>query len=278
MSELYRLSGAGNDFLAMVEPAVQPTAAEIKALCTRGLSLGADGFFTLRRLGDGAVRMDYCNGDGHPADLCLNGTRCAGRLACELGWAEDQMVVETGAGRLAVRRRGESAMEVELPRLETPLREVSLEHDGRPWEGWLVHVGVPHLVVLWPGDLALAPVATMGPVLRHHPVLGAAGANVDFVRFTAEGSLAIRSYERGVEAETLACGTGVIAAVALGLLIRRLELPVRALTKGGFELEVGGTSGSQALPERWTLAGDARLLARMELRAEALSLPAPPPW
>ena len=76
MTEFFRLSGSGNDFLALVEPRREPTAGEIRAWCRRGLSLGADGLFVLRRSGGGA-RMDHFNADGGRADLCINGTRCA---------------------------------------------------------------------------------------------------------------------------------------------------------------------------------------------------------
>ena len=112
-------------------------------------------------------------------------------------------------------------------------------------------------------DLARCPVATLGPPLRRHEQLGAAGANANFVRFAGPHDLDIRTWERGVEGETLACGSGVLAAVAAGVASGALALPVRARTKGGFVLTVDGESEGGAIV-RWTMAGDARILARLE--------------
>ena len=271
MTEFFRLSGGGNDFLALVEPRRDPAPAQIRAWCVRGLSLGADGLFVLRRVPGGA-RMDHFNADGGPAALCINGTRCAARLALELGWADDELVVETGAGPVPARRVG-GEIALTLPSPALPPAALTLEVDGRPIDGWRVDIGVPHFVALWPRSLATAPVADLGPPLRRHPALGEAGANVDFVRFPAPGRLEIRTFERGVEAETLACGTGVLAAAAVGLALGRLELPARALTAGGFELTVG-----QAGPARFQLAGDARLVAAGRLLPAAAELPPPPAW
>lgn len=286
MIPFYKLSGAGNDFIALVEPGSPPSAREVRAWCRRGLSVGADGLFLLHRAGPRSVRMTYFNADGGEAALCLNGTRCAARLAFELGWAQegDPLTVETGAGSFAARTldpAGETgvALEVPPPDRAPEVREVAL--DGRRHRGWWASVGVPHFVLEWPGDLREAPVAALGPALRRHPDLGAAGTNVDFVRFVAPSGgggparIEIRSYERGVEAETLACGTGVLAAVAAGLAAGRLALPARALTRGGFVLTVDGEADG-GVPRRWSLAGDARLVARGELSPEAAALPAPP--
>lgn len=276
MTDFFRVSGGGNDFLALVEPAAAPTAEEIRAWCARGLSLGADGLFVLSR-GNGRVRMDYYNSDGFAADLCLNGTRCAARLAFHLGWAKDETAIETGAGLLPARRLDATTVAVELPTIGQPPREVTIQDGDRLWEGFLVSAGVPHFVLPTPDDLAQAPMAE-APRLRRHPVFGAAGANVDFARYPDLHRLEIRSFERGVEAETLACGTGVVAAVVVGLMIRRLALPVTALTRGGFELTVEGDGPAHQIPSRWSLAGDARIVAHGTLTPEAAALPPRPAW
>lgn len=268
----FKLSGGGNDFVALVEPAEDPSSDLVRALCRRGLSVGADGLFVLRRAG-ASVRMDYFNPDGRPAELCLNGARCAVRLASRLGWAEDELLLETGAGQLRGWSLGEAETEVEVSTPNAPTR-VTLFHDDAPLEGWSVRVGVPHFVLSWRESLASAPVAELGPALRSDPVFGDEGSNVNFVRFTGDDSFEIRSFERGVEAETLACGTGVLAAAAVGRLLSRTKLPAGALTRGGFVLRV--TEGGR--PGTWTLAGDARILARGELEPGARRLPAPPAW
>ncbi len=272
----FLVSGGGNDFLALIEPRAVPDAALIRAWCRRGVSLGADGLFVLRRQGE-AVRMDYWNADGSPADLCINGTRCAARLAFHFEWGNGSVKIVTGAGPIAAAVASEDRIALALPPAEAPAVPRRLVAAGREWSGWQVSVGVPHFVVPWEDTLDRAPVAGLGPALRSHPDLGPAGANVDFVRFRPPSGLEIRTFERGVEAETLACGTGVLAAVATALELGVLGLPIRALTLGGFELEVEGELREGRIVA-WRLLGDARLLGRCEILPGAARLPAPPHW
>lgn len=275
-----RLSGGGNDFLALVEPGEPPGPEEVRALCRRGLSLGADGFFTLRRVGDGSgARMDYFNADGEGAALCLNGTRCAARLAFELGWDDGGGRVEilTGAGAVGARVTADGAIEVEVEPPSGVPALIEVVADRRTWSGWQIPIGVPHFVLPWFGTLAQAPVEELGPALRHAPELGPEGANVDFVRFPRRDLIELRTYERGVEAETLACGTGALAAAAIGLATGESELPLEVLTRGGYRLKVAGEVEDRR-PRAWTLAGDARLVARGEIEAGALEVPPAPDW
>ena len=272
MTHFFRLSGGGNDFLALVEPAAEPEQKQIQALCRRGLSAGADGLFILEKRPK-AIGMRYFNADGCRAELCLNGTRCAVRLATHLGWSAETVDIETDVGPIRGRVLDSGSISVELPRPGTP-RPQELEHDGQTYAGWQVTVGVPHFVLPWPVSLAEAPVGDLGPCLRRHQRWGDAGANIDFVRFLGNHRLEIRTFERGVEAETLACGSGVMASTAAGLAAEALHLPVRAQTLGGFELEVGVSDSDQ----RWTLMGDARLIAEGTLHPGSLEVPAPPTW
>jgi len=276
LTRAHLVSGGGNDFLALLEPERDPSASEIAAWCARGLSIGADGVFTLRPTGPGQVEMRHWNSDGRPAALCLNGTRCAARLALAVGWASDELSVTTGAGPLRARAAGSTSIALELPSPETVPHRLEIPTSAGEIAGWFVTVGVPHFVVPWTASLADCPVSRLGAELRHASAFAPAGSNVDFVRFPSPQRLEIRSFERGVEAETLACGSGVLAAVAVGLLLEQLALPVRALTRGGFELEVAGDTVDSA-PSRWTLAGDARLLGVIELGDEAALAPPPPP-
>ncbi len=274
--DYFKVSGGGNDFLALVEPERLPSTLDIAAWCRRGVSLGADGLFVLRRDGAGA-RMDYFNADGRPAALCINGTRCAARLAFELGWAADELTVATGAGPLRARRSGATSVALELAAPAAAPQELSAQAAGQTYRGHFLEVGVPHFVLLWPESLARAPVAELGPVLRRHPVFGDRGANVDFARFPRPGRLEIRTFERGVEAETLACGSGVLAAVATGVALGLARLPLTAATGGGFEMEVEGQASGGRVAS-WSLAGDARILARGTLSPEAAAATAPPRW
>jgi len=272
MTSFFKLSGSGNDFVGLAEPAREPVPGEIRAWCRRGISLGADGVLALRREPGGGVVMDYWNADGLPADLCLNGTRCAAQLAFELGWAGDRVEIATPAGRIGARRLDGTRVALELLAPREAPRELTLPACGREWTGWALTVGVPHFVLPWEEDLASAPVVEAGAVLRRDPAFPE-GTNVNWVRFPAPGPapdrMEIRTYERGVEAETLSCGSGIVAGVAVGVALGRARLPVAVLTRGGFELEVGeagGKSGTRlAAPAPWTLAGDARVVARGEL-------------
>jgi diaminopimelate epimerase len=282
MTRFFKLSGCGNDFIALVEPAAPPTAGEIRAWCRRGVSLGADGVFALYRPGPGdaapgpassgagsvaGVEMRYWNADGGEAALCLNGTRCAARLAFHLGWHRGRVTVRTGAGDLAARDLDGGAVAVEAPR-PGAVRPIVLDTEDGEFKGWQVDVGVPHFVCFRDDRVEEVPIDRWAPPLRRHPDLGAPGANVDFARMNGRHDLMIRSFERGIEGETLACGTGVLATAAAALAARIAELPLRALTRGGFTLEVvGETNGSRI--ERWELAGDARLVAEGTLFAAA---------
>jgi diaminopimelate epimerase len=280
LTAVFKVSGGGNDFLALVEPERDPSADEIRAWCARGLSLGADGLFTIRRPAgaDVAVAMRYWNADGRAAALCINGTRCAARLALELGWARDRFRITTDAGTFGARAVQPTEIALELPAPDDWPRKKVVVVDGRETAGWFVTVGVPHYVVVWPSSLADAPVLELGSKLRRHADFAPAGTNVDFVRFPDRHRMEIRSFERGVEAETLACGTGTLASVAVGLQLDLAELPVVATTLGGFALTVDGETVDAALAS-WSLAGDARLLGAIDIRAEAgIPPPSPPRW
>jgi diaminopimelate epimerase len=287
--ELYKLSGGGNDFLARVVDGAGaadelerhlPRPDQVRDWTSRGLSLGADGFFLLEPTAPGRARMIYLNADGTRARLCLNGTRCAARLAFELGWHspdDDRLVIDNDAGAFPARRVGPTEVSVLLPRLETPPERRAPEAGGRPWPGWFLRVGVPHFVLHWQGDLAEAPVDQLGRQLRHHEAFAPDGTNVDFVRYPEPGRVEVRSYERGVEAETLACGTGVVAALAVGLREGLARLPSRVTTRGGFVLHAHSedTEDSEA-DGAFSLAGDARIVARVAPTSEASGLPARP--
>lgn len=278
----FKLSGSGNDFLALADStgaAPAPRSEQIRAWCRRGVSLGADGLFLLRRK-EGTVptvAMDYWNADGLPADLCLNGTRCAAQLAFHLGWSEDQVRIATAAGEVTARQLGPTRIAVELAAVSsTEPRELILEALGQAWTGWALTVGVPHLVLIWPEGLTGAPVVSLGRALRLHPAFAPAGTNVNFVRFSRPDRMEIRTYERGVEDETLSCGTGVLAGAAVGIHRGQAALPLTVLTQGGFELTV--SSGIGGMTGAWSLAGDARVVAEGDLLAAAEIEPPPPAW
>ena len=254
------VSGAGNDFIALLEhPA--PPAETVEAWCRRGISVGADGLFTLRRVAEGRYALSYRNADGAEAALCLNAARCAARLAFDQEPGASRLVIETGAGALIAEPVDGTRTAIWVPAPATS-RPMTLRANGHSYQGRHIDVGVPHFVLWWPGDLDRAPGASLGPLLRAHPDLGTEGANVHFVDLDPPGRFRIRSFERGVEAETLACGTGVVAAAACAIAEGRLSLPLVASTRGGFELHLEADSAATDGSVRWRLSGDARIVAR----------------
>lgn len=222
--KFYKMSGSGNDFIIFDAREVAVGALEdavvIQALCARGTGVGADGVVFVEALGedeeeDGvSFRMRYFNADGSPGAMCGNAALCVTRLASDLGAAAaDGMRFETDAGILSARVVG-ALPEVDLQAAHDVRPDAELAK--APWErriGYVV-VGVPHLVVLC-DDVEGIDVIERGRALRMDPALRPAGANVNFVAPKPDGKWAIRTYERGVEGETLACGTGAISSAIL---------------------------------------------------------------
>ena len=240
----YKMSGSGNDFImvnAMAEPAGELAAAPlVQALCARGTGVGADGIVFLEPSSAADFRMVYLNSDGSRADLCGNASLCSARLASELGIVSAaEFRIQTDAGILAARLRG-GAPEVDLQtvsevRTALPFRLES----GERWIGFAL-AGVPHLGVRC-DDVEGVDVLTRGRPLRFDPSL-AQGANVNFLSPDGCGGWRIRTYERGVEGETLACGTGAVASSG-GLVHERhrlLALFLRLLGREHFRLDPGG--------------------------------------
>lgn len=263
--EFFKMSGSGNDFVFVdtrTEPAEPLTSPEIiSAICSRGTGIGADGVCFFDRSEKATVKLIYLNADGSRADLCGNATLCTARLARELGVVRDgEFSIETDSGVLGARFI-DGQPEIDL----LPARDIRSDArlPLRPGEGRMgfALVGVPHLVITVE-DLDAVDVVGRGRPLRRDPSLKA-GANVNFVQAAADGSFRYRTYERGVEAETLACGTG---AVAIAVVLAKWGLaksPVRITTRSGRALRVrlSGPPGA-AVP---SLSGEARLVYRGQL-------------
>jgi diaminopimelate epimerase len=214
----YKMTGSGNDFVVFDSSAGAMTQLEnaetITSLAARGTGIGADGVVFLEKAGEGNVRMRYYNSDGSEAALCGNASLCSTRLAVELGLAQaGGFVLHTAAGSLRARIR-DNLPEVDLEAV-TDVRSDARELGIQPGEQRLgyTNVGVPHVVVEVP-DIETTDVVGRGSELRHHRSL-VEGANVNFVSRRPDGDFAYRTFERGVEAETLACGTGAVATAII---------------------------------------------------------------
>ena len=267
------MAGGGNDFLLFEADGSRLDAGDrrrIALLCRRGLSVGADGALFLAPSREGRLRLDYFNADGGAASFCANGTRCAARYAASHGLASDEPVLETGWTTIRATVADGGEVTLHLPPLAAPGKPVRVSGEGLPASGTPMRVGVPHLVVFVEGDLARLDVARVAPPLRRHPDLPE-GANVNFVRVLAPDRIAVRTFERGVEGETLACGSGVVAAAAVAAAQNRAEAPLLCETKSGVVFRVAlSRSGGGGICDA-TLTGDAREIFSGELREEAFA-------
>jgi diaminopimelate epimerase len=264
---IYKMTGSGNDFVMLDGRFTSPDrwpATRVAAICDRRSGVGADGLVILTPDAPGRVRMTYWNSDGSRAAMCGNAALCSTRLSVYLELAEPgELCLLTDAGVVPARSNGAGdRAEIQLPDAELPAAVDGLAPgSGEHWIA-LGTVGVPHLVVRV-DDIEKVDVPGRGRMLRFDPRLGAAGANVNFVAPAPDGGdlWAIRTYERGVEGETLACGTGT-AAAAIALAAREnVPLPLRFRSRGGPELLVrAGLDGGKA-HDLW-LGGQGRLLFR----------------
>ena len=263
----YKMTGSGNDFVMLDGRATVPDAwppARVRAICDRRNGVGADGLVILTPATAGAVQMSYWNSDGSHGAMCGNAALCSGRLSVDLELAapgEFSLLTDAGPVRVISRAQADEA-EISLPDCDLPrdLPELPLAA-GEQWLA-LGMVGVPHLVVRV-NDIEPVDVMGRGRRLRSDPRVGPAGANVNFVSPQGDrgGTWLIRTFERGVEGETLACGTGTVAA-ALALASRgEAELPLTFRSRGGPELTVRAQRDATRASEVW-LAGQGRLLFR----------------
>ena len=265
----FKMSGSGNDFVFLdgrwTSPDEWPTE-RIRRICARGTGVGADGLVILvPGSGPGVVRFHYYNSDGSRGAMCGNAALCATRLAALLELAPpDAVVLDTDAGPVRSRCVPESAVRAELALPDVAeVRTPGIAPMAGERRFGFTLVGVPHLVVLV-DDLEGVDLVVRGRDLRSHGELGAEGANVNFVS-RANGVWAMRTYERGVEAETLACGTGAVACATLLSEWRIAELPLTLATRSGSQLSVSGIQRLGGGVSSPMLGGDARLVFRVAL-------------
>lgn len=259
---LLKVEGAGNDFLLGTGGWAERLAADpdlVRRLCRRRLGLGADGTLAVFSGESGVARLVYRNRDGSEAAFCANGTRCAARAAVELLGLRSPLVVRTAWAEVAAEVTGDVVTLV-LPAPPAAPARLELETPQRTWRAWLLEVGVPHLVVPFDGSLGDLDLAEVAPPLRAHPRLGPAGANVTFLAEEGPGRLDLRSWERGVEAETLSCGSGVVAAALVWMEKRGVRSLVCA-TRSGQELSVEAAGDPPLCGSR--LTGPAHFVAEI---------------
>jgi diaminopimelate epimerase len=252
------MTGAGNDFIVIDDRgnAVGEDASELaKQLCRRRLSVGADGLILIVPSTRCDFRMRYFNADGSEADMCGNGGRCVARYAFDHDIAGEVLSFESRSGSHRAEIAGDD-VKLSMPEPRAIILDFELAALGRKLRVHRVNTGVPH-AVLEVDDLTAIDVAELGAAIREHRAFMPEGTNADFVTVRDEHALDLRTYERGVEEETLACGTGAVAAAVTMAAAGKVKPPVAVGTAGGWRLKVGFFMTDIGFCDV-TLTGDAR--------------------
>ncbi|MBM3845458.1 MAG: diaminopimelate epimerase [Verrucomicrobia bacterium] len=238
--EFWKMNGAGNDFILIDNRtgAIRITPEQAARLCHRYRGIGADGLLLLLPCTSGKAdwAWEFFNSDGSKADMCGNGARCFARFIQKITQNSSPTTFETGAGVISATFHGERVTVTLTPPKGERLNETVPSTQGK----LVVHslnTGVPHAVVYVP-DADKAMVQALGAELRYHEHFKPRGTNVNFVQVRGPGSIRVRTYERGVEGETLACGTGVTASALVSARIHGFSSPVKVQVQGGDDLEV----------------------------------------
>jgi diaminopimelate epimerase len=259
----FKMSGSGNDFVVLdgrVSPPEAWPLERIVAVCDRRHGVGADGLVILTPEGPNAVRMTFYNADGSRAAMCGNAALCSTRLSARLGLAAPEgMELVTDAATYSTRSVAQTdRAEVRLADVGIPRPVEGIEPEAGELAISFTVVGVPHLVIRVQ-EVDEVDLVRRGRVLRFHPALGPAGANANFVSPPRgpEGPWRIRTYERGVEGETLACGTGTVAAALA--VASEAGLPATFISRGGALLGVSAMIDGARAGDVW-LCGEGRLV------------------
>ena len=240
MLRFTKMNGAGNDFILFDNRTggVDLDRNQIAQLCNRHRGIGADGILLLEKPTNRAdFRMRYFNADGGEAEMCGNGARCFARFANKLAGQQGKISFETPAGVISAELKGDL---VTLRMTEpSDLRlNVELPMAAGNKTVHFINSGVPH-VVIPVSKIEGADVRRDGAAIRYHKMFSPNGTNVNFIEKRGPNKIAIRTYERGVEDETLACGTGIVASALIFAASEKSSSPITVLARGGDELQVG---------------------------------------
>ncbi len=231
-----KMSGAGNDFLVFnnMSKNIMLNAKERAAVCRRGFSVGADGilFIQASKRKNCHFRMRYFNSDGREAEMCGNGARCAARFAFDNGIAPRKLTFQSKAGTHNAEVLAKGLVRLQMTKATHFRQKFMVKCLKKNWTGGFVNTGVPHFV-LEVKNLDKIDIANVAPHLRHHSAFGPSGSNINFVELSTGKSIRIRTFERGVEGETLACGTGAVAAALWIACKHNQSSPIAVKTRGG---------------------------------------------
>ena len=275
----WKMSGSGNDFVVIDNRGgivSGDQAAEFtRAVCKHRVSVGADGVVLIDASSEPGVhfRWRYINADGSDGEMCGNGAMCGARFAVLHAIAPPDCVFRTESGLVhAMVDVGSPRVRIEVNDPGQICRDLAVDAGGRDLVLHSLKVGVPHAVLIVEDVDAFAPGSTLIPIghaVRHHEVFAPVGTNWNVIAVLDRGTLRMRTYERGVEDETLACGTGSIASAIVATVLGLAEPPIDVITTSGRILEVD-FSWDDGRVSNVTLRGEARIVVRGEIDPEAL--------
>ena len=268
--EFWKMSGSGNDFILIDNRDGKVAEEEMgrwaERICRRRESVGADGLIFVIPSDQYDFAWRFFNLDGGEAEMCGNGGRCVARFAYSKGIAGPKMTFGTLAGPISAEVAGR-IVKVGIPSPSGLRMDIEISHQP----GWksvdFINTGVPHTVVHVEG-LANHPVLEQGRAVRYDPFFSPAGTNADFIQVLGPDLIAMRTYERGVEDETLACGTGAIASALVASVRDMVKSPVKVRTQGGEELRIHFQRAGETFKDVW-LEGSTSLVYKAELEEEA---------
>jgi len=262
----FKMHGSGNDFILIDNRRDILKRKKLKdvavTICNRHYSVGADGLIIIVPSRTVDFKWRFFNADGSEAEMCGNGSRCAARFAYLKRIASKNMVFETLAGPISAQIKQER-VKVRLTDAFGLRMNIAIPLEGGLRMGHFINTGVPHLVYL-SKDIKSEDVERIGRTTRYHDLFKPAGTNVNFIQILGPHKLSIRTYERGVEAETLACGTGSVAAALIAGAIGAVSSPVEIIPKSGEKLAVSYTRTAEIF-ENIHLEGDAQIICEGNL-------------
>jgi len=266
----FKMSGSGNDFIIVDnrQKVVKDNDLPgfIHRICRRKMSVGADGFILIEPSNAADFKWRFFNSDGSKAEMCGNGARCAARFAYVNGIAGENLSFETEAGVISGQVKDDRA-KVKMPDPVELRLNYNIELKNGPVTVCSVNTGVPHVVVM-SETIEDINVFDLGREIRFHEAFLPAGTNVNFICQQKQGHLAIRTYERGVENETLACGTGSIAAALITSCKAQWQSPINLVTRSGESLTIYFKKDGSIFKDIF-LEGDARIIYSAQLWEDA---------
>ncbi len=267
----YKMSGSGNDFIIIdnrnnvVEE--RNLSDFISSVCRRKMSVGADGLILIENAENSDFKWRFFNSDGSRAEMCGNGARCAARFAYKNKIAGPKMSFETDAGIVLAQVKN-GLVKIKMTEAKDLKVDFAIDTDIGPVTASSLNTGVPHVVI--PVDnIDDVEVVKLGRKIRYHEKFAPAGTNVNFYCPVNEDKIKIRTYERGVEGETLACGTGAVACALVHANKTNIRSPISVMTKSGGLLYIYFESKTNTFHNIY-LKGDARVIYKGEMSEDAI--------